>query len=124
MKKIGTKKDCEVLRGLPPPVLGKIEETIALLNFYYGENRDIDKDLGGYVLLIETQEDLKEIKNFLSMDSKDIVPEFTDIIKWNDENIYTISLMLISSDFSVTLIIPYQITPITLLKDLTRQEAD
>ena len=124
MKKIGTKKDCEALTGLPPPVHGKIEETIALLNFYYGENRNIDKDLGGYVLLIETQEDLKEIKKFLSMDSKDIVSEFTDIIKWNGENVYTISLMLISNDFSVSLIIPYQMTPTTLLKDLTRQEVE
>ena len=29
--------------GLTPPVHAKIEEAVALLNFYYGENGDVDK---------------------------------------------------------------------------------
>lgn len=64
MKKISTKQDCERLCGLPPPVLFEIEKTVALLNFYYGEMRNPDTDLGGYVLLIEKSEELKNLKKF------------------------------------------------------------
>ena len=63
MKKICTKKDCQELMGLPPPVHAKIEEAVSLLNFYYGENRDVDKCLGGYVLLIESDIEIAEFKN-------------------------------------------------------------
>ncbi|MDM1012523.1 hypothetical protein [Clostridium perfringens] len=38
-------------------------EIINVLDDNYGENRDIDKDLGGYVLVVESVEDVKELKN-------------------------------------------------------------
>ena len=61
MKKISKKADCERLAGLPPPVQFEIEKTVALLNYYYGENRNADKDLGGYVVLIEDEQDFAEV---------------------------------------------------------------
>lgn len=62
MKKISTKSDCEHLEGLPPPVIAEIEKNVAMLNFYYGESRNPDTDLGGYVLLIENAKELKNLK--------------------------------------------------------------
>lgn len=56
MRKICTKKDIESLNGVPP-VLHRIGEIVALLDFHYGADRDADKDLGGYVLLAENQSD-------------------------------------------------------------------
>ena len=38
-------------------------EIINVLDDNYGENRDIYKDLGGYVLVVESVEDVKELKN-------------------------------------------------------------
>ena len=115
MKKIGTKKDCEGLSGLPPPVHQKIEETVALLNFYYGEMRDIDKDLGGYVLLIENLNDLEECKKIFSQDIETLIPEYTDIIRWKNKESYTSSPIQCSSDFSIVLLIPFSLTPKSFL---------
>ena len=111
MQKIGTKADCDNLIGLPPPVHQRIEETVAILNFHYGENRHIDKDLGGYVLLIEKKEDFLEFKKFFSEEISHITVEYADIIFWRDKPTHTASLFLVSSDFSVLLITPYSLTP-------------
>lgn len=111
MQKISTKADCDRLIGLPPPVHQRIEETVAILNYHYGENRHIDKDLGGYVLLIEKKEDFLEFKKIFSKEISRITVEYTDTIFWSDKPTHTASLFLVSSDFSVLLIIPYSLTP-------------
>ena len=115
MRKIGTKADCDCLEGLPPPVHQRIEETVAILNYHYGENRHIDKDLGGYVLLIEKEDDFLEFKKIFSEEVSNITIEYSDIIFWKDEPTHTASLFLVSSDFSILLIIPYSLTPTVFL---------
>ncbi len=115
MRKIGTKADCEKLWGLPPPVYQRIEETIALLNYHYGENRNIDKDLGGYILVIEDKQDFAEFKKIFSEEVSNITIEYSDIIFWKDEPTHTASLFLVSSDFSILIIIPYSLTPTVFL---------
>ena len=85
MRKIGSKADCEKFWGLPPPVYQRIEETIALLNYHYGENLNVDKDLGGYVLLIERKKDFEEFKKIFSEELSHITVEYSDIIIWEDK---------------------------------------
>lgn len=110
MKKISTKQDCERLVGLPPPVQFEIEKTVALLNFYYGESRNPDTDLGGYVLLIENSGDLKNVKKFFHLEIEEITPEFVDIISTSKEA-YTSSQIQLSSDFVIVLVMTLSITP-------------
>ena len=122
MRKIGSKADCEKLWGLPPPVYQRIEETIALLNYHYGENRNIDKDLGGYVLVIEDNQDFDKFKKTFSKEVSNITVEYSDIIFWEDKPSHTASLFLVSSDFSVLLIIPYSLTPTAFFSDNKRDK--
>lgn len=111
MKKISKKLDCEALVGLPPPVLTEIEKMVALLNYYYGENRNADRDLGGYVILIEDEKDFFEVEKIFFCKVKDVIPEWINIIKWQGKEAYTSSLCLISCDFSIVLVMPYSMTP-------------
>lgn len=117
MQKIGTKAECDSLKGLPPPVHQRIEETVAILNYHYGENRHIYKDLGGYVLLIEKEDDFLEFKKIFSEEISHITVEYADIIFWEGKPTHTASLFLASCDFSVLLIIPYSLTPISFFVD-------
>lgn len=110
MKKISTKNDCERLLGLPPPVVFEIEKSVALLNFYYGEMRNPDTDLGGYVLLIEKSEELNNLKKIFHQEIDEIVPEFVDIISTSSES-YTSTQIQLSSDYSVILVMALSITP-------------
>lgn len=111
MKKIYLKKQLEDLSDYPVEVINSISETIDILNENYGENRDVDKDLGGYVLVVESIEDVKELKNGIL---KDILPEYTDEIICSEGVNYTSSLFLLSSDFSVVVIAEEELSKILL----------
>ena len=101
MKKIYLKKQLGDLSNYLVEVIKSISETIDILNENYGENRDVDKDLGGYVLVVENIKDVKELRNGIL---KDILPEYTDEIICSEGVNYTSSLFLLSSDFSVVVI--------------------
>ena len=111
MKKIYLKKQLEELSDYPVEVIKSISETIDILNENYGENRDVDKDLGGYVLVVESVEDVKELKNGIL---KDILPEYIDEIICSEGVNYTSSLFLLSSDFSVVVIAEEELSKILL----------
>ncbi|MGV1061052.1 hypothetical protein ACQR24_09380 [Clostridium perfringens] len=111
MKKIYLKKQLGKLSDYPVEVIKSISETIDILNENYGENRDVDKDLGGYVLVVKSVKDVKELKNGIL---KDILPEYTDEIKCSEGVNYTSSLFLLSSDFSVVVIADEEISKILL----------
>lgn len=101
MKKIYLKKQLGELSNYPVEVIQSISETIDILDENYGENRNVDKDLGGYILVVESIEDVEELKNGIL---KEILPEYTDEIICSEGVNYTSSLFLLSSDFSVVVI--------------------
>ncbi|MCX0379530.1 hypothetical protein LI055_07840 [Clostridium perfringens] len=111
MKKTYLKKQLEELSNYPIEVIKSISETIDILNENYGENRDVDKDLGVYILVVESVEDVKELKNGML---KDILPEYTDEIKCSEGVNYTSSLFLLSSDFLVVVIVDEELSKILL----------
>ena len=84
---------------IPNEVKKSIKEAINILDESYGADRKIDEDLGGYILIVEKEVDIKVIKENLL---KDIIPEYTDNISED----YTSSLFLLSSDFAVIVIAP------------------
>lgn len=79
-------------------VMESIEETIITINESYGASRDVDKDLGGYVVILESEEDVTEIKaNVL----KGTIEEYTDKIDSNNSEHYYLSLFILSSDYII-----------------------
>jgi len=115
MKKIATKQDCQKMISLPPIVQYAIEDVIAKLNFYYGENRNPDADMGGYVLIVENADDVSSLPDVFHLPIQEICPEFVDKIP-TDQEIYTNSLVVCSSDFTITLIMPLSLTPSSFLE--------
>ncbi|MBO3430032.1 hypothetical protein [Clostridium perfringens] len=111
MKKIYLEKQLGGVSNNPVEVIKSISETIDILNENYGENRNVDKDLGGYVLVVESLEDVKELKNGML---KDILPEYTDEIICSEGVNYKSSLFLLSSDFSVVVIAEEELSKILL----------
>ncbi|MGM8251139.1 hypothetical protein ACSXCO_00370 [Clostridium perfringens] len=111
MKKIYLKKQLRELSNYPIEVIQSISETIDILDENYGESRNVDKDLGGYVLVVENIEDVKELRNGML---KDILPEYTDKIICSEGVNYTSSLFLLFSDFSVVVIADEELSKILL----------
>ena len=74
MKKIYSKEQLKQLKEYPIEVINSISETIEILDNNYGANRNVDSDLGGYIL------------------------ECSEEVNW------TSSLFLLSSDFSIVVV--------------------
>ncbi|ELC8401471.1 hypothetical protein P5E85_11530 [Clostridium perfringens] len=111
MRKIYLKEKLIELNEYPMKVISNISVVIEILNENYGANRNVDKDLGGYVLVVESVKDIKELKNGIL---KDILPEYTDEIKCSEGVNYTSSLFLLSNDFSVVVIADEELSNILL----------
>lgn len=103
-------EEVEKMQKYPKEVIETIQEIAIILDEEYGEYRDVDGDLGGYVLLIETAEDLADLENF-NLDPNEDVAEYVDTIVASDNKAFTNSVILLGSDFAVTLIIPLELTP-------------
>ena len=85
-----------------------------ILDENYGENRHVEKDLGGYILLVESEEDVVELVD--RMENQFTIPEFVDVISCSDGISYTHTLFLLSSDYSVSVFCPLDLTPQEILK--------
>ncbi|MDB2090791.1 hypothetical protein PM004_15700 [Clostridium paraputrificum] len=98
MKKVYLKNQ---LKGYPIEVISNVLDVINVLGENYGANRDIEKDLGGYVLILETKEDVEKTKSVIL---NGIIPEYTDIIECSEGVNWTSSLFLLSSDYAIVVV--------------------
>ena len=91
------------------------EEIITLLDDNYGVNRDVDKELGGYITLLESEEDVVDIKANII---KGLIEEYTDLIKGDDGIDYYSSLFLLSDDYSIVVFSTKELHKILIEKEL------
>lgn len=100
MRKVSKVSDLRGM-GLEVDVISTIKEQLNILDESYGAERNIDSDLGGYVLVLETKEDVIEAKeNILN----DTIPEYVDNIECEGGKQYCLSLFLLSSDYAVVVV--------------------
>ena len=78
-----------------------IEQQLNILDESYGTERSIDSDLGGDVLILETKDDVIEVKENIV---KDIIAEYVDNIECEGGKQYCLSLFLLSSDYAVVVV--------------------
>lgn len=112
MKKIFNKEHLNSLTSLPKEVIDTVREIIIILDENYGDERDAETELGGYINIVENDEDFKAIKwqEYIDLEN-DAIPEFVDLIKCQDGQVYTNSLILCNNDFGISYIMLLEITP-------------
>ena len=101
MKKIYKKSQLKVLRKDSLELIKCVIETIELLDENYGYGRDVDGELGGYVLIAENIIDIEILKTDIL---KGTIAEYTDIIECSEGVNYTSSLFLLSSDYAIVVV--------------------
>lgn len=101
MKRTYLKKKLRKLKGYPIEVVNSISEIIEILNDNYGADRNVDNDLGGYVLIVENIVDIEILKQDKL---HGLVPEYTDVIECKEGVNWTSSLFLLCSDFSIVVV--------------------
>lgn len=91
-----------------PDIGGQIQMRVKILDTYYGADRNLEKDLGGYVLLLagsrqETEEGLKELLTRFKLQEDDY--EYLDTVDrkiWGQK--VQFRLYLCSSDYGVEVV--------------------
>lgn len=101
MRKIYKKSQLLELSKYSREVIKCIEETISMLNENYGEERDVENDLGGYVVIAENIVDIEILKQDKL---KYLIPEYIDIIEYSEGVNWISSLFLLSSDFAIVVV--------------------
>ena len=82
-------------------VINSISATIDILDNNYGDDRNIEIDLGGYILIVENIVDIEILKQDKL---QGVIPEYTDIIECSEGVNLTSSLFLLSSDYSIIVV--------------------
>lgn len=118
MLELATVKDMVKIENNALPLKESVKVVLEILDNNYGENRDIKLDLGGYVIVIEDEQDLEELNN-IHIDVNTAIPEFVDIIG-NKE--YVNVLLILSSDYAISLFMPYSLTPTNFLENIDEGE--
>ena len=96
--KLNTQADAKKYKNWDERVMVQVRAVLAVLDESYGKDRNVQTDLGGFVLLCDnttTADELDEVVN-LSYD----LYEWADEIETDDET-YVMALYLLSSDYSV-----------------------
>lgn len=95
---------------LPKEVQETIKRILQILDTEYGADRDKYKDDGGYIIVVEKEEDFEEINHKCYIDCDDVIAEYVDKIVCNNGEIFTNSLILCNNEYSISLIIPMELT--------------
>ena len=101
MKKIYKENQLLEVNNIPSKVIESIKATIDMLDENYGADRDINNDLGGYVLIAEYIVDIEILKQDKL---QGLIPEYTDMIECSEGATWTSTLFLISSDVSIVVV--------------------
>lgn len=86
---------------LPQEVVAAVKEAVTILDRDYGEDLDMDSGYGGYVLVLETETDVKDLPEQL----RTALPEYVEILA-ADSPSYVSALILLGSDLGVVVILP------------------
>lgn len=105
-------KDCPAFGTLSSSVQSTIQETLTILDQQYGEGRDPYKDLGGYVVLLTSVNDVKAFNQFNTC-LDDGTFEYVDLADGYLECLY-----LAGTDYHIFLILPAPIAPLNVISQM------
>lgn len=111
MVEISYLREKEISKNMPQEVQKAIEGILEILDTEYGDDRNKYEDDGGYVVVIEKEEDLKQLKDRTYIDCDEVIAEYVDRIVCSSGRVFTNSLIICNNDYAISLIIPMELTP-------------
>ena len=88
---------------LPQEVISVVLDATTILDAAYGEHRDVDAGDGGYVLIVESKDDLEKLIDY-HICVKEAMPEYVDSIQCDDGETFTSTMVMLSDDYSIIIV--------------------
>jgi hypothetical protein len=104
--------------GVPVEVYREALRIVTVLDEVYGDDRDVDKDDGGIVLIVQNIQDLALI-NQTYMEMSEGTHEAVELVKCEGEP-YVNAFYLSNNEFGVNILMPVSIAPPLLLQELRK----
>ena len=101
MKKVYKENQLLEVNNIPSEVIESIKITIDILNENYGSDRDVESDLGGYLVIAENIVDIEILKQDKL---QGLIPEYADMIECSRGINYNSILYILSSDFAIVVV--------------------
>lgn len=111
MIEIAYSRERGIVKSMPQEAQEIIEGILEILDTEYGAYRNKYEDDGGYVVIIQKEEDFKELKEKTYIDCNEVIAEYVDKIVCCNGEVYTNSLIICNNDYAISLIIPMELTP-------------
>ena len=113
--RVGTQAEWMALEGMfHYSIMEELKAYLDVLDLEYGIDRDY-MEVGGYALVVESEEDLERVKAVLDYDSH---PCEWAMRLWGGAG-YVSALYLLNNEFSIQLYMPESIAPDDVLQELT-----
>lgn len=103
MIKIGTVEDIDKIKALPIKVVDAVRDSLVILDEAYGMERDIERDLGGVIVIVQDESDLAELRK-MNLDIHRDIPEYVEKILISLEEVWIKILFLLSDDYAIVVI--------------------
>ena len=88
---------------IPQKVKESIEETLTILDEMYGEDRNVENDLGGYAVILESKKDIDKLKT-VHLDIYKDFPEVVEKIEVSKDVSWIKLTFLLSSDYAIIVV--------------------
>lgn len=105
---------CPAFSNLPLAVQHMITEVLTILDDAYGIDRSMKKDLGGYVVILESANDMQLLKKSLNVDLNAATFEYVDSISG-----YLGCLLLLGTDYHLYFVMLQSLAPTNILNQIT-----
>ena len=114
MKLLMYERETDILE-LDQTVKDILIRQLRILDESYGSDRKRD-ELGGFTVIIDEQSELEALKQY-HLDIDEMIPEYVDYIQTESDENWVVALYLLSSDYSITLFVPFSEAPIELISN-------
>lgn len=105
-------KQCPAFNDLPSPVQSMIQDVLLIMDQQYGECREPYKDLGGYVIVLTSVNDVKafnEFNNCLQNGTFEYVDQTDNFLG---------CLYLAGTDYHIFLVLPESLAPPNVISQI------
>ncbi len=112
LKILGTEKDLEKVTIEDVVVKENVKAYLHILDDMYEADRDVFNDDGGYAIIIENKEDLKEAEKFINLEDNDY--EYAELVGQD----YVRIMKLCNNEFSLLVFIRKDFCPANILDEI------
>lgn len=124
MLKVGTAREVEssaFKHKVPKEVCQEALRIVTMLDDNFGDDRDIDEDDGGIVLVIENETDLADFCQKYDVELDSPLREYIELVQADKEPYLNVFFLYNEYEFGITLLIPMSIVPKPLLEEFLHE---